>query len=100
MRKTSEPQLWTRNRLGCYLPIPRGHESSPGVWCRDGYIPPTSMVLHLGDPQLSLFVTLVSTTADHHLPAVLGAGQRALWEMTPLPLPPSTPLLIVYIAVC
>lgn len=34
------------------------------------------------------------------LQAVLGASPCALWEIVPLPLPPTTALLIVYIAVC
>lgn len=93
---------WTVTRLGgCYLPKGEWGEGQSSLTskaqaqlscCRpaDGCPPPSSHPLCPWHPLL-----LTAT-----LQAVLGASLCALWEIVPLPLPPTMALLIVYIAVC
>lgn len=96
-------------RLSCCLPKGTdevtyrcGKESSPGVWCSltDIHETGTALPLWVCIWMTTLCVSLLPSTSDHRPAAVLGASQCVLWEMTRLPLPPSEPLLIVYIPVC
>lgn len=94
---------WTITRLGgCYLP--KGEWGGRAILtdikgtgtalllqaCR--WVPPPSS----SHPLCPWHPLLLTAT----LQAVLGASLCALWEIVPLPLPPTMALLIVYIAVC